>query len=412
MLPFQFLRGLPRSKAVSLPPFRRLVLPVAASLLLAACQSGASEPADKAAAAPKAPASPDQVTISAMQARAAGIEVGGFTRQNVASEVQANGVVDVPPQNKVSISAVLGGYVQAVRVLPGQYVPKGATVAVLRHPDYLRLQQEYLQSRARGQFLSQELRRQRVLDVEDVGAKRKLQQAQADFLTEQASQRSLAGQLQLLGISVARLGANGAIQPTVSLTTPRAGYVTAVNINPGQFVNPQDVVVEVVDRTDLHLQLKVFERDISQVQVGQPILFSVTSRNQPDEQLAARVFLVGKAFDANARTVPVHAHLTGKDAGLLPGQYVAARIQVAGRRVRTLPEAALIQAGELNYAYVRTAASDSSVTFRRIKVKPGPKAHGDVAVAPLERVPDTTQVVRQGAYFLEAERGKGQDDAE
>ncbi len=392
----------------------RVVLVVLAGSLAACGGSATSKPEDaKAAAPPAAPANPDQITISAAQARAAGIVLGGYTRQNMASEVLASGMIDVPPQNIVSISAVLGGYVQAVRVLPGQFVKKGAVVAVLRHPDYLKLQQDYLQSRAKSQFLAQDLERQRILDAEDVGAKRKFQQAQADYKTEQAAQRSLAAQLAQLNISAAQLGASGRIQPTVALTTPLGGYVKKVSINPGQFVNPADVLVEVVDRSDLHLQLKVFERDIARVQLGQPILFTVPARGPASPVLRARVFLVGKAFDDNARTVAVHAHLEGRDAdNLLPGQYVAARIQTAGAQVRTLPESAIIQAGELSYAYVQTAATDSSATFRRVKVRPGPTAHGDVAITPLETVPDTTRLVRQGAYFLDAERGKGQGGGE
>ena len=392
----------------------RIVLVVLAGSLAACGGNAASKSEDaKAAAPPAAAANPDQVTISAAQARAAGIVLGGYTRQNMASEVLASGMIDVPPQNMVSISAVLGGYVQVVRVLPGQFVKKGSVVAVLRHPDYLKLQQDYLQSRAKSQFLAQDLERQHILDVEDVGAKRKFQQAQADYKTEQAAQRSLAAQLAQLNISAAQLGASGRIQPTVALTTPLSGYVKTVSINPGQFVNPADVLVEVVDRSDLHLQLKVFERDIARVQLGQSILFTVPARGTASPVLRARVFLVGKAFDDNARTVAVHAHLEGNGTdNLLPGQYVAARIQTAGAQVRTLPESAIIQAGELSYAYVQTAATDSNATFRRVKVRPGPAAHGDVALTPLETVPDTTRLVRQGAYFLDAERGKGQGGGE
>jgi cobalt-zinc-cadmium efflux system membrane fusion protein len=256
-----------------------------------------------------------------------------------------------------------------------------------------------------------ELERQRILDAEDVGAKRKLQQAQADYQTELAAQRSLAAQLAQLNISASRLEANGRIQPTVNLTTPLGGYVKSVMINPGQFVNPQDVLVEIVDRSDLHLQLKVFEKDIARVQVGQSILFTVPSRRTPGEVLRARVFLVGKAFDNDARTITVHAHLQGDDTdNLLPGQYVAARIQTAGPRVRTLPEDAVIQAGEQSYAYVQTDATDSTATFRRVKIRPTTTAHGDVAVTPLEPLSDTTRLVQHGAYFLDAERGKGQGE--
>jgi len=379
--------------------------------LLTACGSKGDDTAHQAAApaAPTPPANPDQVTVSPAQEQAAGIAFGTFERQNMTTEVQANGSVEVPPQNRVSITAIMGGYVQTVAVLPGEHVAAGATVATLRSPEYLTMQQNYLQSKARVRFLAEDLERQRILDVEDVGAKRKLQQARADYATEQAALRTTAAQLRLLGISVAHLDATGQLVASVPLTTPLAGYVKAVNINPGQFVNPQDVLVEVLNRDDLHLELKVFEKDVAQVKVGQKILFKVQNANR-DEELTARVFLVGKAFDDNARTVRVHAHLEPERTDLLPGQFIAARIQTAGARVRTLPEAALIQAGELSYIFRRVGQDSGRTVFRRVRVRASQPQHGDVAVTVLDPLPDTTQLVRRGAYFLDAELRKGEGD--
>ncbi|MBC6605762.1 efflux RND transporter periplasmic adaptor subunit [Hymenobacter sp. BT188] len=379
---------------------------------LSACQSKGESTGQRAeepaATAPTSDLPPQALRISPAQAAAAGITLGGFSHQNMTSEVVANGVLDVPPQNHVSISAVMGGYVQQVKVLPGQYVKKGAVVAVLRHPDYLKLQQEYLQARARLRFLGQELERQQELDAEDVGSKRRLQQAQSEQQTELATERSLAGQLRLLGLVPERLRA-ASLSPSVSLTTPIGGYVKVVSINPGQFVNPQDVLVEVVDRSGLHLELKVFEKDIAQVRKGQRVLFTIPN-SRLEQTLEARVFLVGQAFDDEARTVSVHAHLEPTSATLLPGQYVAARIQTEGARQQTLPEEAVIQAEELSYIFAREGTASTGYHFRRYQVKAGPPQHGDVTITPLEPLPDTTQLVRRGAYFLQAEFTKGQQE--
>jgi len=375
--------------------------------LLTACSSKGGDAQKQAAspAAPAAPANPDQVAVSPAQERAAGIELGSFERQNMSTEVQANGSVEVPPQSRAAITAIMGGYVQSVAVLPGQHVAAGAVIATLRSPEYLTLQQTYLQSKAKARFLAEDLERQRILDVEDVGAKRKLQQARADYASEQATLRTTAAQLRLLGISLARLDA-GTIVSAVPLTTPIAGYVKSVNINPGEFVNPQEPLAEVLNRDDLHLELKVFEKDVALVKPGQLILFKVQNSGR-EEELKARVFLVGKSFDDNARTVRVHAHMEPERSDLLPGQFVAARIQTAGARVRTLPEAALIQAGELSYIFQRVGTDSGRTVFRRVKVRAGQPQHGDVAVTILDPLADTTQLVRRGAYFLDAELRKG-----
>lgn len=379
-----------------------LLLP---ALVLAACGPDTAPQTNAAPVAPSpaAAANPNQVRVSAALAQAAGVETGLFAWKNMTSDVQANGSIDVPPQNQASVSAVLGGYVQSVAVLPGQQVARGGVVAVLRHPDYLKLQQAYLQSKARVTFLQKELQRQQTLDAEDVGAKRKLQQAQSEYASEQALLRATAGQVRMLGLSLARLN-RGDISPTVPLTSPIKGYVKTVRMNPGQFVNPQDVLVEIVDRSDLHLELKVFERDIARVKVGQRILFKIPSRGT-NEELGARVFLVGKAFNDDARTVSVHAHLEPEREDVLPGQYVSARIQTAGARQRTLPEEAVVQAGEFGYIFAQTAPT----TYHRYRVKTGPTENGDVVITPLDPLPDTTHLVRRGAYFLDAELKKGQE---
>ncbi|MCA8829097.1 efflux RND transporter periplasmic adaptor subunit [Hymenobacter pini] len=375
--------------------------------LLAACgQNKTPEQQAPAAPSPAPPTSPNEVRVSPAQMQAAGLELGGFTWKNLASDVQANGVVDVPPQNRASVSAVMGGYVQSVAVLPGQQVRRGAVLAVLRHPDYLRLQQEYLQSRARVTFLQQELKRQQTLDAEDVGAKRKLQQAQSDYASEQANLQSTAGQLRLLGISPERLS-QGRISPTVTLTAPIGGNVAAVHINPGQYVNPQDVLVELVDPSHMHLELQVFERDVNQVHNGQQVLFRVPSQRRGSD-MTASVYLVGKSFDPEKRTVNVHAHLEPERDDLIPGQYVSAAIQTGAARQRTLPEDAIVQAGEFSYVFTQTAPG----AFRRVKVKTGATDNGDVALQLLDPLPDSTHLVRRGAYFLDAELKKGQDAEE
>ena len=380
-------------------------------LFLSACGSKTDTAADKPA--PPPPRAPDEVFLTKAQVQAAGIELGSFSRRALGTEVQATGQIDVPPSHRVSITAIMGGYVLSLPVLPGQHVAKGSVLATLRSPDYLKLQQDYLQSKARIVFLTQETGRQQILNDEDVGARRKLQQATSELRTEQAAAGSLAAQLRQIGLKPETIGA-GTIRPSVPLVAPIGGYIKAVLVNPGQFVNPQDVLIELVDRSDLHLELKVFERDIAQVKVGQNILFRIPAQGASATPLPATVFLVGKAFDDGGRTVSVHAHLpdTGPGAAataaLLPGQYVSARILTGRTLQRALPEDALVPGGEISYAYYQVKADAKGRTFRRFRLRPGPSDQGQVAVRLLDPLADTTHLVVRGAYFLDAERSKGQ----
>ncbi|MDQ2769440.1 MAG: efflux RND transporter periplasmic adaptor subunit, partial [Bacteroidota bacterium] len=121
-------------------PYFTLLLP-----FLIACGSQADKVADKPAAPPTR--APDEVYLNTAQVQAAGIELGTFTRRDLGTEVQATGQIDVPPSHRVSVTAIMGGYVQQLPVLPGQFVRRGSVLATLRSPEYLKLQQDYLQSR-------------------------------------------------------------------------------------------------------------------------------------------------------------------------------------------------------------------------------------------------------------------------
>ena len=378
---------------------------------LIACGSKAEKAADKPA--PPPPRAPDEVFLTSAQVQAAGIRLGTFTRRDLGAEVRATGQIDVPPSHRVSVTAIMGGYVERLPVLPGQHVARGSVLATLRSPDYLKLQQDYLQSQARIVFLKQETGRQQILNDEDVGARRKLQQAASELHTEQAAAGSLAAQLRLIGLRPETISA-GSIKPSVPLRAPIGGYVKAVLVNPGQFVNPQDVLVELVDRSDLHLELKVFERDIAKVKVGQSILFHVSAQGASARPLPATVFLVGKVFDEDGRTVSIHAHLpdtgpaTAATASLLPGQYVSARIITGRTPQRTLPEDALVPGGEVSYGYYQVKTDPKGSTFHRFRLRPGASDQGQVAVRLLDKLADTTHLVVKGTYFLDAERSKGQ----
>ena len=73
-------------------------------------------------------------------------------RKEISSILKLNGIVDVPPQNMVSISVPLGGYLRSTSLLPGMHVRKGDVIAVMEDQQYIQLQQDYLTAKAKIGF--------------------------------------------------------------------------------------------------------------------------------------------------------------------------------------------------------------------------------------------------------------------
>ena len=349
-----------------------------------------------------AEASPDLVTLSPAAQQAAGLKTGRVSTRPMGAGLTVNGTLDVPPESAISITAPLGGYVQSTQLLQGSRVRQGEVLAIIRNPEFVTLQQSYLETRSRLKFAQAELARQRELYQQEVAPLKNYQRAQAEAEALRVQTNGQAAQLRIAGLPV-----GGAIVSTAALRTPRAGYVRAVNVTVGQSVTPTEALFEVVDPKHLHVELTVFERDVARVQKGQLIRFSLASDSASSRrERTARVYLVGKAIGAD-RTVRVHGHLDQEnDPTLLPGLYVRATIETGRTEALVLPDAALVRFGSKDYAF----AVEGAGRYRQVAVTRGRSEDGYTEVTLPENVPATTSFVTDGAYSLLAKLKNAEEE--
>ena len=343
----------------------------------------------------KQPASAENaVSLTVAQYQMAGIRLGGVELQNLSNTLKVNGKLDVPPQNTVSISPPMGGFLKNTSLLPGMRVKKGQVVAILENPDFIQLQQDYLENKIQLEFLAAEYVRQQELSKENVNALKTLQQAKAQYHGTLARVSGLKARLRLLHLNPARLE-NGTIRSTINLYAPINGYVTQVNATIGSFVNPADVLFQIVNPDHIHAELSVFEKDIAGIRVGQKVRFTLASETR---ERTATVYLIHKEIAAD-RSVGIHCHLDREDPGLLPGTYLKACIEMNRQNVPALPETAVINAGEENYIFVLRNKNSQRMGFERIAIKTGLRGNGFVQVDLPGNIQDNT-IVTKGAYDL------------
>ena len=342
------------------------------------------------------------VELTPAQYKIAGIELGKVEQKNLSSIIKVNGVLEAPPQSLISISAILGGFVKNTDLLHGSRVMKGDAVVVMEHPDYIQLQQDYLDSKSRLVYLELEYKRQKGLREQNVSSAKIFQQTTADYKSAKARVNALEEKLALIEINAEQLEKSEEISRSVTVHSPINGYVSKVNVNIGKYVNPADVMFEIVNTEHLHVELMVFEKDISKIKEGQQIRFMLP--NEDDEERLATVYLVGRSI-GSGRTVKVHGHLDKEDEQYLPGMFVKAFIEINNNTVNALPEKAIVQSGGNHYIYIfkgKRIENDQEMTdFEMIEVQKGITEGLYVEVA----LPDTfdinsNQVVLNGAYSL------------
>ncbi|WP_324680057.1 efflux RND transporter periplasmic adaptor subunit [Hymenobacter sp. GOD-10R] len=344
----------------------------------------------------------DLVTLSPAEQQAASIQTGRVTGRPMGAGLTVTGTLDVPPESAVSITAPLGGFVDNTQLLQGTRVRKGEVLATIRNPEFVTLQQEYLETRARLAYARTELARQKELYEQEVAPQKNYQRALADFNVLQVQTNAQAARLRLANLPV-----GGAIVRTAAIRAPRAGFVRTVNVTVGQAVTPTDALFEIVDPEHLHVELTVFERDVARVQKGQLIRFTLASDSTGTRrERTAHVYLVGRAIGAD-RTVRVHGHLDQEnDPALLPGLYVRATIETGRSEASALPDAALVRFEGKNYAY----AIEAPGRYRMVPVTLGRSEDNFTEVTLPDAVPITTTFVTGGAYSLLAKMKNAEEE--
>ncbi|HEY9259377.1 efflux RND transporter periplasmic adaptor subunit, partial [Chitinophaga sp.] len=334
------------------------------------------------------------VELTAEQFKTVGIIYGKAESRQISGAVKVNGLLDVPPQQQVSIAVPMGGFVKQTSLLQGMRVKQGEVIAVLENLDYIQMQQDYLEVKSQLEYATKEYERQGELAKENVNALKTLQQAKATWQTLQAKENGLKQKLAVLNVNLASLD-KGNIQRTVNVTTPISGYVTQVNVNLGQFVTPADILFRIVNTEHLHAELTVFEKDIPKLKLGQLVRFTLANEST---QRTATVHLIGREISPE-RTVRVHCHLEQEDTQLLPGTYLQAMIETGPGNVKALPDAAVVNFENKAYVFMKKPGADSSFHFNMVEVQRGNSEQGYTEVTFPTNTPDADVVVT-GAYDL------------
>lgn len=289
------------------------------------------------------------ISLTEAQYQNAALQTSEAELRNLTSTLRVNGLIDVPPQNMVSVSMPLGGYLKSTRLLPGMHIVKGEVIATLEDQQYINLQQDYLSTRAKLAYAEREFERQRDLNKSQASSDKVFQLAQADYENLRIALSALTEKLKLISINPSKLSEKN-ISKSVNIYAPISGFVSKVNVNIGKYVNPTDVLFELVNPDDIHLNLKVFEKDVTSLAVGQK-LFAFTN-SQPNKKHPCEIILISKDLSTEDHTVDVHCHFNDYDKTLLPGMYMNAEIELKNNQVPAIPEAAVVNYESKDYVFL------------------------------------------------------------
>jgi membrane fusion protein, heavy metal efflux system len=333
----------------------------------------------------------NQVSLTKAQYANAEILTNELELKEISSVLKLNGKIDVPPQNLVSVSVPLGGYLKSTDMLPGKLVKKGQVLAILEDQQYVRLQQDYLLAKVKLKVVEGEYHRQRELNASKASSDKILQLAEGEFRNAKINLKALEENLELIGINPQRLDENK-ISKRITVTSPINGYVAKVNANIGKYLTPSEVLFELVNVADIHLNISVFEKDLASLAIGQKVI--AYNNSNPEKKYDSEIILIGHSLSADKNT-EVHCHFKKYDKTLVPGMYMNAEIELKNKMAHTISENSIVRYGNKDYVFV----SMSKTNFEMVPVKVGSIENGVVEIVNFEDLKGQSVVVN-GAYSL------------
>lgn len=349
------------------------------------------------------------ITINKEQARMIGLETAVIEKKNLRNTIKANGVLELFSQDRAEVSPLIGGRVKSILVVEGDGVNKGQLLALIEHPDFIQMQQDYQQQLSKVEFLKFEYLRKEKLYKENVSSRKEYEEARANYKFTQATIRGMDAKLKMIGLDVKKI-AEGKVFSSIPIVSPINGFVHLINVNVGEFASPQmgrnQVMFEVTDNTRLHVDLKIFEKDIYKVRIGQRIYFTVLSLSE--KVFEATIDVVGKAFEENPKNVHVHADIKNPDGLLIPGAYIHGRITLDEQMVTVIAESAVFLENGKSYIFVKTigAGDEDELTFEKTEVYTGIKDVGLIEIKNVKNFPANAEIITKGVYVLSFEMTK------
>lgn len=367
--------------------------------------------------------------LTSLQIKSVKIEFGSIEKKQLTASLKANGILRVPNQNKANVTGSAGGVIKSILVQTGNNVRKGQIIATITNRLFITLQEDFLNAFSRAELAQLEFNRQKELQQGNATALKNLQTAEAELKILKVKIASLQKQLELIGINTETLASDN-MQSAVSITSPISGAISSVMVNIGSYVEANNPIADIVDNSQLHLDLYVYEKDLQKLKVGQNIHFTLT--NNPGKEYDADIYAISNTFEPNTKAVAVHAMVKGKKQGLIDGMNITALVSLENATVDAVPTNAIVSHEGQDYMFIVTDAhkeeehhretetaehkygeqvhehskkeepepTEEGTTFEKIPIRKGTTDVGYSEITLLKEIPVNCKVVVNGAFFI------------
>ena len=312
--------------------------------------------------------------------------------------IRASGYLDVPEGKRTYVGTYFSGRADQINIITGQNVRQGEVLFTLHNPGFIDLQREYLETSAQSKNLKAAYERMKTLAGDNTASQRELLQAESDYLAVQAVLNSLSEKLKLMKMSPEQLSAAN-MSSVLEIKAPFSGKISKIMIQAGQWVNPEDLAVELIGNGSFIARIEVFEQDFPWLEIGQSVKFTPTGN--PKAVFTGKITHLGSQIDPQKRTVLITASLDeNTEIQILPGMFVNADILSDASSANSLPESSLVEIDGKFYVLSLLEKDSSKFILQKTEVQTGQTAGGYTEILNAHIFTRETKFLTRGAFQL------------
>lgn len=312
-------------------------------------------------------------------------------QQSIPDTLDLAAKVQADPTKVVRIFPPASGRLISIAVKPGDYVRRGATIAVLNSSDVASARSDYTKANIEAERATRAMDRQKLLLEHGAAAEKDYVDARAQAEAAGAELSRARQRLELLNVSVSDNTDN------VALIAPANGVVLDVSAAAGEFsksLESANPLITIADLNTVWIVGDVYEKDMEKLALGKQV--SITLEAYPDKQWNGRIDSISGALDPTTHTLKVRVSLPNPGHQLKPEMFGAIHVRAGTHQALVVPSAAIVREGNTTTVFFNSAGKPEQRT-----VTVGQTVDGKVEIISGLRVGE--EVAAAGAELLKGQ---------
>lgn len=295
-------------------------------------------------------ASDNNIKLSSDQINNLGIKMDKLKSIQEIPMLYAPAKVEIPPSQEYIVSAAQAGLVSKLNVAIGDKVEKDQVLALIKSPELLALQRQYLKANNEKKLAWTSYQRNEKLLKEGIISDRRWQENRNQYLTFVTEANEAKQLLEITGMSakeIKTLTKQHRLTSELTIRSPIKGVILDRMSTAGERLDVLAPIYRIANLDQLWLEINIPQERLGKIKVSDKVKINGSN-------VGGTISLLGQSVNPQTQTILARAVITEKNAALRAGQNVNVHIiQTSNIPTFSIPNAAVAQSEGQAYIFIR-----------------------------------------------------------